>query len=106
MVAVAAVGSTWTSASTLSRCRTAWSHWQAATLALVAVVTGVPLGLVLGRVVWTALAHLSRVLVYVDVNVLGLGLVVVVVAAIAGALAIWPAHRAAPVHPADSLRTE
>jgi hypothetical protein len=50
--------------------------WHTATLALVAVVVGLPLGLVLGRVVWTALAELSRVFVYVDVDIVGLGLVV------------------------------
>lgn len=81
-------------------------RWQATTLALAAVIVGVPLGLVLGRVVWTAIARPSNVLVLIDVKVLGLVLLVAVVAAIAALLSIWPAHRAARLHPAAILRSE
>ena len=70
-------------------------RWQAATLALVAMLVGVPLGLVLGRVVWTSIAAPSNVVVRSDVNMLGLAVLVAGVAAIAAAASIWPAHRAA-----------
>jgi ABC-type lipoprotein release transport system permease subunit len=81
-------------------------RWQAATLALVALLVGVPLGLVLGRVVWTSIAGPSNVVVRSDVNVLGLTVLVVGVAAIAAAASIWPAHRAAQLRPPDALRAE
>ena len=70
------------------------------------MLVGVPLGLVLGRVVWTSIAGPSNVVVRSDVDVLGLAVLVAGVAAIAAAASIWPAHRAARLRPPDALRTE
>jgi ABC-type antimicrobial peptide transport system permease subunit len=75
-------------------------------LALVAVIVGVPLGLVVGRVVWTAIAGSSNVVVHIDVEVLGLAGLISGVAAIVAVASIWPAYRAARLRPADALRTE
>ena len=80
--------------------------WEAITLALIALVVGVPLGLVVGRLAWTAIAGPSNVVVRIDLSVLGIAVLVAGVAAIAGAAAMWPAHRAAQLRPADALGSE
>src|SRR5262249_45557102 len=80
--------------------------WHSATLATVAVAIGVPVGLVSGRLVWTAIAEPSSVLVRVDVHMLGLALVVGAIVAIAALLSIFPARRAARIRPGAVLRTE
>ncbi len=81
-------------------------RWQSATQALAAVVIGLPFGLVLGRLVWTAIAQPSNVLVHVDVTMLGLATVVAAVAAVAALVSIWPSRRAARLRPAAILRSE
>ncbi len=81
-------------------------HCQAAILALVAVVAGVPIGVLLGRIVWTALAQPSNVLVRIEVLVPGLALLAAAVIVLALTLSIWPAHRATRLRPASLLRSE
>jgi ABC-type lipoprotein release transport system permease subunit len=80
--------------------------WHAATLAMLTVAIGLPIGLVSGRLVWTAIAEPSSMLVHVDVDMLGLALVVGAIVAIAALLSIWPAHRAARLAPGAVLRSE
>jgi hypothetical protein len=79
---------------------------EAATLALVAAAVGLPLGVIVGRLVWTSLAGASNVLVRVDVPAGGLVLVVVAMAAVAVLAAMVPARRASRLHPAAVLRSE
>jgi hypothetical protein len=79
---------------------------QAATLATVAAVIGIPLGLVAGRLIWTAIARPSNVLVHVEVSALGVALVVLGLAAVALLAAIWPGRRAARLPTAAILRRE
>ena len=42
--------------------------WQAATMAAIAAIAGVPVGVVLGRFVWTGIARPANVLIRVDVG--------------------------------------
>ena len=82
------------------------TSWEAATLALGALVVGVPLGLLLGMAGWRALdrrigldapaAVPPMVLVYVPAGVIVIALV----------LSVWPGRRAAELSPALALRTE
>jgi hypothetical protein len=72
-------------------------RWQAVIMALVAVVAGVPVGFMLGRLVWTVIAESSNVVVTTDVHVLGLVLLATAVLCITLVAAAWPAHRAARV---------
>ena len=80
--------------------------WQAVTMTIVAVVIGIPAGLVLGRVVWTAIAQSSNVVVRVDVGPLHLVALAVITLVVLVVLAAWPSHRAASQRTADALRTE
>jgi ABC-type lipoprotein release transport system permease subunit len=81
-------------------------RWQSAVQTLVAIVVGLPLGLMLGRLVWTAIAEPSNVLVRVDITVLGLTAVAAAALAIAVLVSIWPSRRAARLRPAAVLRSE
>jgi ABC-type lipoprotein release transport system permease subunit len=80
--------------------------WQAAVVAGIAVAIGVPLGLVVGRQAWKAVAD-AIPLVYVGPLDPGLVLLAAPVA-LAGLLllALPPARRAARLHTAEVLRTE
>jgi ABC-type lipoprotein release transport system permease subunit len=80
--------------------------WQAMTVALIALVLGIPLGVIVGRVSWRWVAE-STPLLYVA-PIAALAIVVAIPAAIilASVLAAYPATRAAGVRPAEVLRTE
>lgn len=75
-------------------------------MTIVAVLIGIPAGLVLGRVVWTAIAQSSNVIVRVDVEPVLLAVVVVVTLLTLVALSAWPSHRAAHLPINKVLRTE
>ena len=80
--------------------------WQAATVALVGIVVGVPLGVIAGRAVWQAFATNLGV---VPVTVIAVGTLAVLAAAVlvgAIVLAIGPALMSARSRPAALLRTE
>jgi len=80
--------------------------WQAATMAAIAAIAGVPVGVALGRFVWTGIARPANVLIRVDVGPGDLVLVPMALLAILLALAIWPGRRAARLRPAEVLRSE
>jgi FtsX-like permease family len=80
--------------------------WQAATVALVGVAFGVPLGIVAGRLAWHWIAS-SMPLVYVSPGItVAAALVVPGALLVAAAAAAWPARRAAQARPATVLRAE
>lgn len=80
--------------------------WQAAVIGVVALVIGIPIGLVVGRQVWRVLAD-SLSFVYVGPVA---GLVLIVIAPIAlvtvGLMSLWPARSAARLRTAEVLRME
>ena len=76
--------------------------WQAVTMTIVAVVIGIPAGLVLGRVVWTAIAQSSNVVVRVDVG--PLHLVALAVITLVASSSCWPLGRPTG-RPASAPRT-
>jgi hypothetical protein len=81
-------------------------RWQAVVLAAVALVVGIPAGLVIGRLVWSAIAEPSNVVVRTDVSSIGLIVFAALAVAVALVLSIRPAHRAARLRPAEALRSE
>jgi hypothetical protein len=79
---------------------------QAATIVLVALVIGFPLGLLLGDRIWTVIAEGAHVIVETIVPleaVVGFVVAIVVLAALAS---IAPARRTACLRPGEALRTE
>jgi ABC-type lipoprotein release transport system permease subunit len=79
---------------------------QSATIVVVALVVGVPIGLLLGDRIWTVIAEGAHVVVQTVApiaSVFGLLVAVVVLAAIA---TLGPAWRTARLRPGETLRAE
>jgi ABC-type lipoprotein release transport system permease subunit len=80
--------------------------WEATMLAALALLVGMPLGIVAGRWAWSIFADRSGVAVESTVPGWELALVIVVVLAVANVVAIVPARLAASTQPARELRAE
>jgi ABC-type lipoprotein release transport system permease subunit len=80
--------------------------WEATTLAALALLVGVPLGIVVGRWAWWIFADRSGVAAESVMPGCGLALVTVGVLAVANVVAIVPARIAASTQPARTLRAE
>ena len=80
--------------------------FQALTVAVIAVLVGVPLGIVLGRAAWSALAEAYGTAAEPVVPAGALALVAAVVVTLAAAAGWLPAARALRRSPSDILRTE
>jgi ABC-type lipoprotein release transport system permease subunit len=79
---------------------------QSTFLALVAVLVGVPLGILAGRVAWSVYADRSGFISVVRVPAVTVLLLGVLAVVVAGLCAAVPAHIAARTRPAQLLRTE
>jgi hypothetical protein len=79
--------------------------WQAATLALVGIVVGVPLGVILGKTVWNAFADNLGVVPVAIVPVLLVVILAASVVVVANIIAIAPALVATRSKPVDLLRS-
>jgi hypothetical protein len=79
---------------------------QSLTLAAVALLIGLPVGVVLGRAVWERFADWQGIPSVPMVSVLVLTLVGAAVLVVAALIAVVPARVAARTAPADALRTE
>ena len=80
--------------------------WQAGVLGVSGALIGLPLGLVLGRLVWSAVAHSYGIADDTAWPWLALAITVPATVLLANALAWWPGRRAARLHPARILRSE
>lgn len=80
--------------------------WQAATVALVALLVGIPLGIAAGRWSWRWVADTTPLLYVAPVAATVVVLSVPVTLVLANAMAALPARRAARLRPADVLRAE
>jgi ABC-type lipoprotein release transport system permease subunit len=79
---------------------------QATTLALVGLVLGAPAGVAIGRLLWQLVAEQAPLRYVPPLALTALLLVPPLAVAVSNAVAAWPAHVAARLRPADSLRTE
>jgi ABC-type antimicrobial peptide transport system permease subunit len=73
---------------------------------LVGVAFGVPLGLIVGRVAWGAVAGGVGVAEDITVPVAPVLLVLATTLVVLELVTAWPARVAARLHPAEALRTE
>ncbi len=80
--------------------------WQATTVGVVGLVVGVPLGILLGRVVWSLVADGLGVATVVAVPAFSVIATIAAVLVLLNLLAFFPARAAARTRPAVALRTE
>lgn len=80
--------------------------WQAGTLVGAALVIGMPLGIVCGRLTWQAFSHQLGIQPVVDIPLLTFMALVPAALALAVAIAAWPARSAARARPGEALRSE
>jgi hypothetical protein len=80
--------------------------WQATTVAVIALVVGVPLGIMLGRAGWTALANDLGIVPEPIVPVVGILLAVPAVVVLVNLVAFVPGRLASRISPAVVLREE
>jgi len=80
--------------------------WHASMLAGAALLVGVPLGVVIGRRVWTAIVDNLGLVSAPVVSIPAIGVVVMLVLVVANLAALGPGIVAARTRPATALRTE
>ena len=78
---------------------------QALSVVLVAIILGIPLGIIVGRVVWAAIATSSNVLVRADVGS-AVPLAAAAMLLIVAIISVWPSWRASRIDVASELRSE
>ena len=80
--------------------------WQATTIAVIGLFIGVPLGVVVGRVIWQNVADGMGVISTADLGLLLVVGIVIATIALANLIAALPARAAARTRPALVLRSE
>jgi ABC-type antimicrobial peptide transport system permease subunit len=80
--------------------------WQASTLATVGLIVGIPVGLIIGRLVWHRVADSLGVSTAPTIPKLALLLTVACALAAVNLIAFLPARAAARTRPAVALRSE
>jgi putative ABC transport system permease protein len=81
-------------------------EWQALSLAGVALLIGVPLGLLAGRWAWSLFASSAGLAPAVSIPIALVVLIIPVTAVVAALIAAWPGRAAARLRPATVLRAE
>ena len=79
---------------------------QASVLALIGLAFGIPLGLILGRYVWRAVAGFTPLAYHPPVALLAILMISPITLLVANTLAIWPQRKAARLHAGEILRAE
>jgi hypothetical protein len=81
-------------------------RWQALTVAALGLVVGLPIGVVAGRLTWSAFAKGLGISPAPQVSLVGLSILVVAVLALSVALAVVPGRTAAATNASAALRGE
>jgi hypothetical protein len=80
--------------------------WQATTIATVALVIGIPTGLIIGKLVWRAVANSLGIATITTIPTIELLVMIPAAVAVVGLIAFFPARAAAHMRPAVALRSE
>jgi hypothetical protein len=80
--------------------------WQATTIATIGLLVGIPLGVVLGSVVWRRVAESIGVTATPDYPTVALALVIPGVLLLVNLVGLWPSSSAARTSPATALAVE
>jgi len=80
--------------------------WEASALAAAALLAGIPLGVIAGRVAWALFADATGIASQATVNVPLVLLAIPVTLLLANVIAAWPGWTAARLRPAQVLRAE
>jgi ABC-type lipoprotein release transport system permease subunit len=80
--------------------------WQATATIVVGLLVGLPLGVVLGRLLWTSFANQLDVVPHTSVPILALAAVALVAVVVANVAASLPARIARRLQPAAVFRSE
>ena len=80
--------------------------WHATTIAAAALIAGIPLGIIGGRLAWTTISSSLGVRVEHSLPLVAIGVVAVLVVAVANVAALGPGISAAHTPPGDTLRAE
>jgi ABC-type antimicrobial peptide transport system permease subunit len=80
--------------------------WQAGAFGCVALLAGLPLGVLAGRQAWAAFANAAGIVPAPDIPMALILLTIPVTLLIAVLIALWPGWRAARLRPAAVLWTE
>jgi hypothetical protein len=80
--------------------------WEASALAAAALIAGMPLGVIAGRVAWALFAGATGIASQATVNVPLVLLAIPATLLLANVIAAWPGWTAARLRPAQVLRTE
>ena len=80
--------------------------WQAGAFGCMALLVGLPLGVLAGRLAWTAFAGAAGIAPSPDIPLLLIFLTIPAMLLISVLIAIWPGWRAARLRPASVLWTE
>lgn len=80
--------------------------WQSTTVAFIAAVVGLPIGVVAGRALWSAVAGQIGVVTETTVPWLIVGVLLPAALLMANLVAVAPAAAAARIRPAEALRSE
>jgi ABC-type antimicrobial peptide transport system permease subunit len=79
---------------------------QSTCVGLVALLVGIPLGLALGRLGWSWVAHAVPLVLVPPLALAALALTLPITLVVANAVAAYPARRIARLGVAEALRTE
>ena len=79
--------------------------WQASTVGVVAILIGVPVGVIVGRWTWTLLTQHLGIVPEPLASVEAMAVVVLAVLGLSNAVGLVPGFRAAR-HPGEALRAE